>query len=246
MLVLKRDQLIFYRKDKGYFLGTVASVCGLPADNRFTFAISFSTIESMKKASLLLLCGLTLAACNDQKTTNTKVEGEDAVIQTSPSTQTAPTVPAGKFDWANIPVSNVEIGAFPYVTAPTGFMVVGGKSNYAASENGMTDFEDFSKLLMYDGQGFFDAEGKRARLRFDMVSNDDKWNQYKFDQSVDTYLEGIGAKIIFKGKIPRAQLDALDATDDLTTYKYMAGDPSGSDVVRHYALNHATAGKIFF
>ncbi|PKP42219.1 MAG: OmpA family protein [Bacteroidetes bacterium HGW-Bacteroidetes-13] len=109
----------------------------------------------------------------------------------------------------------------------------------------MTVFQDFNKLIMYDGTSFFNAEGKKAELSFNMKEERAEWNQYKFDQSIEKYLESIGAKQIFKGKIPREKLDELDKEKDMTVYNFIQGDPWNSDPVRHYVLNHSN-GKIVF
>ena len=198
----------------------------------------------MKKLSALLLAGLAIASCSNHETATTTVEGNDTVVQTAPATETAAPMPAGTFDWSNVPVSNAAIGAFPFVTAPAGFVIT-GKGRSGVSENGMTEFQDFNKIIMYDGTGFFDAEGKKAKLYMDMAQEDAEWNQYKFDQSIDKYLESIGAKLVFNEKIPYDKLKALTVKDDMTVHNFIIGDPY-NDPVREYALNHATAGKIMF
>ena len=198
----------------------------------------------MKIPKLLLLCSLALAACSEKKTVDTTVAGDTTIVQTAPATETTAPMPAGKFDWSNVPVSNATIGAFPYLTAPAGFVIDKNRSDAAPANT--TEFKDFNKLIMYDGRGFFDAEGKWAKIKFRMADNGADWNQYKLDQSLDKYLESIGAKRIFKGQIPSEKLKSLNTEDDMTVYKFVVGDPWNSDPVRHYALNHATAGKIVF
>ena len=97
---------------------------------------------------------------------------------------------------------------------------------------------------MYDGQSFYNAEGKVAKLRFRMKAEDADWSQYTFDNSVDKYLTGIGAKLLGKLKISDAQKAFLNKDDDMAIYNHIVGDPYNQPV-RFYALNH-TKGKIMF
>ena len=147
------------------------------------------------------------------------------------------------FDWSKIPNSSSEIGVFPYITAPEGFSV---RDEYGeVSKNGMTKYSDFSQLIMFNGTSFYNAEGKTSELVFIMNDRKTTFNQFKFDKSVDNYLNSIGAIALFKGQIPREKINELNKTDEYTVHKYITGDPYNSAPVRHYALNHKN-GKIMF
>lgn len=73
-----------------------------------------------------------------------------------------------EFDWSKIPNSSAEIGGFPYISAPKDFIIWKDQRRVEVSKNGMTRFSDFSKLIMYYKDSFFDAEGKKAELDFAM------------------------------------------------------------------------------
>jgi len=149
------------------------------------------------------------------------------------------------FDWSKIPESTAEIGVFPYITAPEGFIIWEDGHNQV-SKNGMTKFFDFNKLMIYNGSSFFNAEGKKATLDFGMKDRKADFNQLKFDKSVDAYLKKIGAVLLFEGQIPAKKLDEIKKTDEKAVYKYIQTAGSPYDVpVRNYALNHKN-GKIFF
>lgn len=148
----------------------------------------------------------------------------------------------GDFDWSAVPQSTAEIGAFPYLAAPKGFYV-GNKDSYDEARNGYSYLMDFNKLIIFNGQSFYNAEGKVAKLKFRM-KNEAEWNQYSFDSSVDKYLAGIGAKLVGKLKLTNAQTAFLNKDDDLTIHKHIVGDPY-NEPVRFYALNHPK-GRIMF
>ncbi len=199
----------------------------------------------MNKIAILAL-GIVLFSCKKEK---------DAVQTTTQSVETEANEVGGNatakidffikdLDWSKIPESSANIGAFPYITAPDGFVILADGHN-AVAKNGMTVFSDFNKLIMYNGTSFYNAEGKKAEMHFKMAQEKIDFNQFKFDKSVDSYLESIGAVLLFKGQIPKDKLTELNKEDDRTVYNYIQGDPWNSDPVRHYALHHKN-GEIMF
>lgn len=177
----------------------------------------------------------------------------DSVATTPPvTTTTDPSTasqPAGStetfkdFDWNTVAQSTAEIGAFPYLSAPAGFYIQ-LKDGYDESKTGYSYFFDFNKLIIFNGQHFYNAEGKIAKMKFRMKEENAEWNQYKFDSSVDKYLISIGAKLIGKLKLTNAQTEFLNKDDEMNIYQHMIGDPY-NEPVRFYALNHAK-GKMMF
>jgi len=217
--------------------------------------------NSKTLAALTLSTVFILSACkeaDDKKALTITPENQatqTAAVECVPPTKTenaaqdaanpepSPATEAGKFDINKVPLVNTNIGSFPYISAPDGFIIRDSKRN--GEERGYTKFHDFSKLIMYTGESFFDAEGKLAVLEVDTRDNKEGFNQYKFDKSVDSYLESIGAVRIFKGQIPKEKLKELNKENDSTVYRHITGDPWNSDPLRHYVLNHAK-GKIMF
>ncbi|MBA6314118.1 OmpA family protein [Cellulophaga baltica] len=198
----------------------------------------------MRKLLFIAALNLVLLSCKSDKKTEKEIEVqiETPELQTVEinNTQAAFT----DFDWSPIPVSNTEIGEFPYITAPENFIIWKDGHNEIA-ENGMTKFSNFNKLITYTGTNFFNAEGKKAELDFAMTDPNTEFNQYKFDQSMEQYLASIGAHLIFEGQIPREKIEDLNKKDDKTVFNYIQGDPYNSSPVKHYVLNHSN-GKIIF
>lgn len=204
----------------------------------------------MTKANFVkIFIGLALTAALHGCSPSTDKEGinnEDSVAATAPATteqSVASTETFKDFDWSTVPQSTAEIGKFPYITAPAGFYIQ-EKDGSAVSKTGYSFLKDFNKLIMFNGQSFYNAEGKVAKLRFQMKEEGADWNQYSFDGSVDKYLVGIGAKLIGKLTINNAQKDFLNKEDDMAIYNHIVGDPYNNPV-RMYALNHRK-GKIMF
>lgn len=191
--------------------------------------------------ALTLTTAITSCGSGDKKDENNQdtiaVTTEVTTDQAATSTETFT-----DFDWKTVPQTNSEIGAFPYLTAPAGFFIQ-DKGGYE-SKTGYTEIKDFNKLIMFNGQSFYNAEGKVAKLKFSMKDKEADWNQYGFDSSVDKYLQSIGAKLLGKLKVNQAQKDFLNKEDDMAIYNHIVGDPY-NEPVRMYALNHPK-GKVMF
>ncbi|AWG20916.1 hypothetical protein FFWV33_04845 [Flavobacterium faecale] len=199
----------------------------------------------MKKILTLAFLSIIIGSCkkenNAVQNKNVSEVKENAAGSSEASKET---LFVDSFDWSKIPESSAAIGVFPYITAPEGFIIKEEGSTEVA-KNGMTNFFDFNKLFIYDGNSFFRAEGKKASLYLIMKDDHAEFNQLKFDKSVDNYLKKIGAVLLFGGQIPVDKLDVLQQTEEKAAYKYIqsAGSPYDNSV-RNYALNHKN-GKIF-
>ncbi len=187
---------------------------------------------------------LSLFSCKDDPKVTPQLEQETETIPIQETDREEPLIVFKEFDWSSIPVSDTNIGVFPYLKAPEGFIIWEDGHNDVA-KNGMTNYFDYNKLIMYTGTSFFNADGKKAELDFAMSDRTIEFEQYKFDQSIDHYLKSIGAQLIFKGQIPREKIEDLNKEDDKTVFKYIQGDPYNSSPVKHYVLNHVN-GKITF
>jgi len=204
---------------------------------------------------------LLLASCSDAPREEVALaEGPDTVVETaaaepsiestatSPLEEVLPSVPEEAplmvdLDWSQVPVSSADIGTFPYLTAPEGYVIL-KNGHTAVSETGYSDFAEFSQLLMFDGASFSQAEGKKAELQFGMKGKV-KWDAYRFDRSIEDYLASIGAQLIFKGKIPSKLLKMLNEEDKLNVHQFIQGDPWNKSPVRHYMLNHQSGQFVF-
>ena len=189
----------------------------------------------MKKTLLIGLSFLAFASCKTDKKDSAGDNGnlESEEIQQTPKqpSKQKEVQETKEFSWDDVPVTNADIGEFPYFTPPEGTVI--GKG-YAGDKD-----LDFGKLELYVDDAFMPVEG---RVRIMSIQRDKDngfkdWNQYKFDSSFDKYLKSIGAKLIFKGKIPNEKLKALNESDKMNVYNYVVGDPYNNPV-SIYAINH--------
>ncbi len=201
----------------------------------------FPTLKNLSFA-ITLTTAITSCGSNDKKEENHQdtiaVKTEVATAPSAASTETFT-----DFDWSTVPPSDAEIGAFPYLTAPSGFFIQ-DKGGWNESKTGYSEMKEFNKLIIYTGQSFFNAEGKVAKLKFSMREKGADWNQYGFDSSVDKYLQSIGAKLLGKLRVNQAKKDFLTKEDDMAIYNHIVGDPYNVPV-RMYALNHQK-NKVMF
>ncbi|WP_194774589.1 OmpA family protein [Pararhodonellum marinum] len=200
----------------------------------------------MKKILTLTTLIFTLISCTKEKVVDQATEeNADDISEThNQALKSEDGHFLDEFDWSKIPTSTAEIGSFPYITAPDGFIVL-QKGKKSMSKDGMTVFSDYGKLISYNGEYFFDSEGKKAELNFGMEQSKSDFNQFKFDKSVDDYLQSLAAMQLFKGQIPREKIDKLNDIDKGTAYNFIIGDVWNKNPVSHYALNHAN-GKVIF
>lgn len=191
---------------------------------------------------LSLTASITSCGTSDKKQ-KTTTDTTTTTTTVTPDQPTASTETFKDFDWSTVPQSTATIGAFPYLSAPDGFYIQ-EKDGSSESKTGYSHFNDFNKLIMFNGQSFYNAEGKVAELKFQMKGENTDWNQYKFDSSVDKYLSSIGAQLMGKLKLTHEQEKFLNKDDDMTVHHHIVGDPY-NEPVRMYALNHPK-GKIMF
>ena len=193
----------------------------------------------MKRIYLICLLSLvSLFSCKKEKKTNEgKSDGIiDMDVSTSSKNQGEKNIAENdteEFSWDNIPVSNKDIGAYPFITPPKGMIVNENTSS--------TESYDFHKLEMFDGKSFFDIEGRVDKMGI-MVDGDKEWNQYYFDKSIKDYLNSIGAQLIFEGKIPDELVNLKGATvNDRYTYfnNFYVGDIVNHPI-RMYVLKTST------
>ncbi|UOB18907.1 OmpA family protein [Abyssalbus ytuae] len=177
----------------------------------------------MKRIFILtILSSITIFACKDGKKVNSgeKVEVEETHDSSENESVEVSTNKEEKkeFSWDDIPESTSDIGEYPYITPPKGMKI--------NENNSDTESYDFHKLEMFDGNSFFDIEGRVEKMGI-MTEGNKEWNQYLFDKSVQDYLNSIGAKLIFDGKIPDELVNQKgESVNDRYTYfnNFYVGD----------------------
>ncbi|MEW7293044.1 OmpA family protein [Aquimarina sp. 2304DJ70-9] len=191
----------------------------------------------MKKVLWTICLSLILGSCKNNNENQSITQTEDSVskiesivTETATNTENRETnkQTIKEFNWNNIPVTNHDIGEFPYITPPKG-MEINKKSRE-------TETFEFSKLEMFDGRTNFTLEGRVSKMIIKMENPKEKWGQYVFDKSVSEYLRSIGAILITDKKIPREILKTLNESDKFNVYNFIMGDPYNQPI-RMYALN---------
>ncbi|GFD83497.1 hypothetical protein KUL118_63590 [Tenacibaculum sp. KUL118] len=183
--------------------------------------------------SICLLSIITLISCKNEK--ETTKNNLDEVVNNEVTTKEKKELKNNtkKFSWKNIVESKVDIGAYPYITPPKGMLVNKNTSS--------TESYDFHKLEMFDGNSFFDIEGRVDKMGI-MMDGNQKWNQYYFDKSIKDYLTAIGAQLIFEGKIPNELVNQKgESVNDRYTYfnNFYVGDVVNHPI-RMYVLKTPT------
>nr|BFF38126.1 hypothetical protein BACT7_29880 [Tenacibaculum mesophilum] len=183
--------------------------------------------------SICLLSIITLISCKNEK--ETSKNNLDEVVNNEVTTKEKKELKNNtkKFSWKNIIESKVDIGAYPYITPPKGMLVNKNTSS--------TESYDFHKLEMFDGNSFFDIEGRVDKMGI-MMDGNQKWNQYYFDKSIKDYLTAIGAQLIFEGKIPNELVNQKgESVNDRYTYfnNFYVGDVVNHPI-RMYVLKTPT------
>ena len=181
----------------------------------------------MKKLVILSLVLTTFLSCAGDKKKGESNETATVIANEAPSSssieQDNQTPQTETFDWSTVPVTESDLGAFPYFTLPEGFKASSGRREIDLG---------FGKLELFIDGAFLAAEGRVKTIPVQPEKGD--WNQYKFDTSIDKYLLGIGAKKIADGKIPNAKLKELGSDN---VGKYVTGDPYNNPI-RIFAINH--------
>jgi OmpA-OmpF porin, OOP family len=179
-----------------------------------------------------------LAACSKQSTEK-PAAATSAVVTPTPQAATA-VAPAraliNPFDWNSVPESTVDIGNYPYFKPPEGMQVANGTSSSVPAKNGFTREKAFGKFIFYAEDSFFPVEGKLAQLQFQMANGSQNFENVLFDKSYEAYLDSIGAKLLFTGKIPSEKLDELEKIDPSAKDQFLISGWRGDAAIKIYAL----------
>ncbi len=108
------------------------------------------------------------------------------------------------FDIQKVPISNAELGKFPYIKTFPGFKPTNYNDSVTIAQN---------QTFFYDGKRFFAIEGKVSSQKLSLYSND-KLSEFQMIQDFDRMVNVLGGKKIFTGVLPIKQLKPLAGTDD--------------------------------
>jgi outer membrane protein OmpA-like peptidoglycan-associated protein len=110
--------------------------------------------------------------------------------------------------YSSIPVSNAELGSFPYFKTLPNFKPT-NQSDSVTIEHNLTYF--------YDGKSFFTIEGKVSAQRLNVTDYKNKIpSEFQIIQEFDKLVLSLGGKKIYAGKLPEEQLKKISKSDIVT------------------------------
>jgi outer membrane protein OmpA-like peptidoglycan-associated protein len=157
--------------------------------------------------TLMLVLAIATTACH-KKAGDNQANADAAVANESASASAAPeattsdnqaastTNPTTKFDMSSVPVSNVKLGSFPYLSLPDGYEAAGASTL------------DIAKVPYWVGDHFEWIEGKVYQSNINVKTGKD-FSGYEVKRNIEALVQQAGGKQVFEGKIPS------DATDKL-------------------------------
>lgn len=171
---------------------------------------------------------LMITSCGNDKTTNqeitTNVE-EDVNQPAIDEIQEENNPEPDAFNLENLPISDVDLGDFPFFSAPEGAQYINRAKPL-----------DFDFIVFVTPDAIFEVEGKtfRAHVHPDRKSNKNVSSRYLVKSYEDAIIQAGGVKI-FEGRLDKDQKDRYTA---LCTYKGSNGsidiwnDPIATYVIR--------------
>ena len=197
----------------------------LPNNNGFIclHKYSLSPLFSVRQTSRSLLAALILtsglASCGS-KTKDTELVATTTSVsptETPPAQAAAPApsptaaatnaAPAASFDINTVPVTNAELGGFPYFSPLKGYSV-----NTSNSED-----YDFERTYVHDGKNLIPVEGKVSQHLIDLDNGQKKASELMIQRNYEDLLKQLGATKVHSGKVAQ---DAIDRVGQDESYKH--------------------------
>lgn len=185
-------------------------------------------MKTMKKSiTFILALGMvSFSACNSTKQTENEDTQDSVVSVEEEVVHSSDSLSVEAFDIESIPVSNKDIGAFPFFTAPEG----------AAYINKAKPI-DFDFMVFVAPNSIYEVEGKtfRAHVHPDRKSGKEISGRYLIKSYEDAIVKAGGVKV-FEGKLSGERLKQYE---DLCTYAGSNGsidvwnNPIATYVIRH-------------
>lgn len=155
----------------------------------------------MKKTLLsFALIPLLFACNNDTKQENSENTGIDIEASTDNQIVEDPTASVANFNLEAIPVSDIDLGEFPYFTLPDGLI-----SPKAINRK-------FDVCFFPIGGVMTPKEGRLYKT-YVMAPRGEEYSQRYFEKSMEDYLLSIGAVKVFDGEITKEEYDRYHKQD---------------------------------
>jgi hypothetical protein len=163
-------------------------------------------------ASALLLAGV-LSSCGSKD----KAAGESATatVETTETTAPAPasaepaavlaseapaTTPAATFDINTVPVTDANLGTFPYLSALKGY-----QTKYSSDSVGF----DFDRAYFFDGKNIIAVEGKMVSRTFRPVDSDKPASELMMQRNYENLIKSLGGVKVHSGIINEEAIKKL-------------------------------------
>ena len=167
--------------------------------------------------------GLALSGCGDSPAPGTAADQAQAPAATDPApealqepvepTLDAPDAAADTgFDIADVPLTEVALGEFPYLRLPAGYVHADELSR------------DYDRVAFWTGDRLEWVEGRvfGAAVRGDKAQGKD-FALLEFQRNMQAAIEQAGGRRIAEGRWPVELRDELEATDDDISVRYNSG-----------------------
>ena len=173
------------------------------------------------RAALALATIITLSACKPSD--ESAAPSADASASASTESGAAPP-PKKSFDIDNVPISNVKLGEFPYITLPAGY----SSSSYSS------ETKDFARFPFWvKGEPHW-VEGKMYLATFGAESGK-SMSEYEVKKSFDALVQQMGGQKVSEEKIPN---DTIEGWGEEITAGFVDGlgdvynEPATTYVIR--------------
>lgn len=196
----------------------------------------------MRKSFLVVICAIVFAACNNNENKDDKT---NPATENDTVSENKKEEPVNTFDINAIPVSQAEIGSFPYVSFPKGL----------AAQNTPIQ-KSFDVLYFPLGGVMTPVEGKVWKsFVTNSKENKEEWSADYFLKAYDDSIKKYGGVKIFDGKVTKEEADkfysnakyageegSIDYRNEAVR-AYIIRRPKGDDIyIQMYA--HSATGAI--
>ncbi len=207
----------------------------------------------MKRTFLYLCLSLTVFACKQNVKTAENSSSSDNLEDSV--TKTPPAEPNRVFDINSIPISDKDLGVFPYLSAPEKY----GYGNYG---NGMneSDISDLDKEYFAVNGQLVLQEGKTCKVGLDVLDQQTtQFNSLIVEKSFHKAILALGGVQVNNVPIPRSEIERIgdkelidkhygysisyNSLDDVKTYVIRTKD---KEVWIQFSLLNKESGSITF
>jgi OmpA-OmpF porin, OOP family len=113
-----------------------------------------------------------------------------------------------KFDVSTLPISNAELGVFPY------FKTIPNFKHY----NSDSVTVEHNMVFFYDGEKYIGIEGKVSSQKLNRIDDSKgKPSEFQLIQEFDKIINTLGGKKIYTGELPTKLLKPIAGTDDIVS-----------------------------